>query len=180
MGSEQAQADAETAEAKVAAVRIKSDEAVAAEKKAMDVLEAQRRAKESAQKTHTLAKKETAFKTTRKSLHDREAEEREALKTEKAAKKEVKSRQRARENAVAKMQSSTAAIHEAINDKIAAAQDSTLARQTQEKGKKVAERFQSLTDLIAKRDNQRKTIAKTMTADEKKYKAASDKAKDEA
>lgn len=65
---------------------------------------------------------------------------------------------------------------DARNEKIASKEDETMAKQTQESGAKVAERYRTLSAMVEERGAKRTSSQSAVNADEKAYKMAQDQA----
>jgi len=174
--SENAAANALELEQQVSEKNIKFDEATAAQKKSVDVYEAEKRAVEGAEKAHTLAKEESAVKSTKIAKQDAEADQRHAMFMEKDAKNKVKAATQDKESIVTKEAMGKKENVDAQNDKMAAREDAQVAQRTQEKGSKVAERFRTLAAAVEEREEKRKASALSVAEDEKNFKLASDEA----
>lgn len=159
--------------------KIKLDNAHADEKKKQDLLDSSERSLEVKIKANSLAKTPQDKKASKQEMHDAEADKRHWGFEEKDAKGVVKARNQEKETLVTREATTKKEAVDATNEKISADQDSTVAQRQQETGSKVAERFRTLTGVIAEREEKRKTSALSVAEDEKNYKLADDKAKAE-
>merc|ERR1712072_27946 len=127
-------------------------------------------------KAHTLAKDEAGFKMTQKSLHEAQSDVRSAEQAEKESKSEVKTATDEKASVLSQESMKKKEAVDARNEKIASKEDETMAKQTQETGAKVAERYRTLSALVEERGEKRKGSQTAVNADEKSYKAAQDEA----
>lgn len=175
-----AEEEATEVEQHVSEKKIKKDEAISRNKKAVDVLEAFKRSHESAEKAHTVANQESVQKSTKTAMHTAEADQRDAKFKEKDTKREMKQAAGEADKLVTKEATTKKESIDAHNAKNQAAQDLTVAERQAESGTKVAERYRTLTAAVEEREQKRKTSLQTMHQNEKQFKLAQDEATTEA
>jgi hypothetical protein len=175
-----AEEEATEVEQQVSEKKIKKDEAISRNKKAVDVLEAFKRGHESAEKAHTVANQESTQKSTKTAMHDAEADQRDADFKEKDTKSEMKQASAEADKLVTKEATTKKDSIDAHNQKNQAEQDLTVAERQAESGTKVAERYRTLTAAVEEREQKRKTTLAIVQQNEKQFKLAQDEATTEA
>jgi len=160
--------------------QVKLDKAKAILKKASDLYDARQRSRESAKKAQAIAVKENVKKSTQKAFLHADVQSKKALQKMNEAQYTVKSKQAMSDKASNLEKAARDAAASAAQQQLKATNKAEAAKQSQESGSKIADRFRTLSTMISERQQKRKSATIAVQNDEKTYKTADDEFRESA
>jgi len=160
--------------------QVKLDKAKAILKKASDLYDARQRSRESAKKSQAIAVKESAKKATQKAFLHADVQSKKALQKMNEAQYTVRSKQAMADKASNLEKAAREAAGSAAQTQLKATNKAAAAKQSQESGSKISDRFRTLSTMISEREQKRKSATVAVQNDEKTYKTADDEFRESA